>query len=87
MKTTSKLPRLVCPMKFRLIITNKADYSQEPEDGVLRFSNSQWLADPAKLEGYQFNDVIVKCSLDESLRKWLHMHIGVRVDRIIYTAA
>jgi hypothetical protein len=71
-------------MKTICIITNESDYPK-PEEGVLRFSNSQWVSNPTKLEGYVFSDVIVKCIPEEGLRRWLHMHIGIRIDRIIYT--
>jgi len=29
--------------------------------------------------------VIVECNPNKSLRDWLHMHLGIRIDRIIYT--
>jgi len=72
-------------MKTKLIITNESD-SQPPEDGVFRFSNRQWSVCSEKLEGFKFGDVIVKCLLDDGLRDWLHMHLGIRIDRIIYEA-
>ena len=70
-------------MKTKLIITNESDY-RPPEEGILRFSNQQWAVYSEKLEGFKFGDVIVKCRLDDGLRDWLHMHIGIRIDRIIY---
>ena len=70
--------------KTTCIITNEADY-HNPEEGVLRFSNRQWSTNPHKLEGFEFGDVIINCIPDEGLRKWLHMHIGIRIERIIYT--
>ena len=70
-------------MKTKLIITNESDYSP-PEKGILRFSNNQWSNDPSKLEGCEFGDVIINCAPDEELRKWLHMHVGIRIERIIY---
>jgi hypothetical protein len=70
--------------KTTCIITNETD-CRPPEDGVFRFSNKRWSTTPEKLEGFEFGDVIVKCRLDDGLRDWLHMHIGIRVDRIIYT--
>lgn len=69
--------------KATCIITNEADH-HNPEDGVLRFSNKQWSIDSSRLEGFEFGDVIVKCNPDDGLRKWLHMHIGIRIERIIY---
>lgn len=72
-------------MKTKLIITNEANYHAKPKKGVLRFSNKQWSVNSARLEGYQFGDVIVNCALDDGLREWLHMHLGIRVERIIYT--
>ena len=69
--------------KTTCIITNEADY-HNPEDGVLKFSNKQWSSNSSKLEGFEFGDVIVECNLDDGLRKWLHMHIGIRIERIIY---
>ena len=71
-------------MKTKLIITNEPNYSGL-EEGVLNFSNKQWSLNPAKLEGYEFGDVLVNCRLDDGLREWLHMHIGIRIERIIYT--
>lgn len=70
-------------MKTKLIITDKPDW-RIPEPWILRFSNKQWLVKPSKLEGYEFSDVIVRCRLEDTLRDWLHMHIGIRIDRIIY---
>lgn len=72
-------------MKVKCIITNQKDYSNLKEENILRFSNAQWVANPKRLEGYEFSDVIVKCNLYPDLRDWLHMHLGFRVDRIIYT--
>ena len=72
-------------MKTKMIITNESDY-RPPEEGMLRFSNRQWANNPQKLEGYGFGDVIVKHRPDDGLRDWLHMHLGIRVDRIIYEA-
>ena len=72
-------------MKVRCIITNQTDCSNSKEENVLRFSNAQWAANPKGLEGYEFSDVIVKCNPTEGLRGWLHMHLGIRIDRIIYT--
>lgn len=72
-------------MKVKCIITNQKDYSNLKEENVLRFSNAQWVANPKGLEGYEFSDVIVKCNPNKSLRDWLHMHLGIRIDRIIYT--
>ncbi len=57
------------------------DYVSE----LTAFSNKQWLSNPAALEGCEFGDVIIKCTPDEELRKWLHMHLGIRIERIIYT--
>ena len=71
-------------MKTICYITNEADY-RPPEEGVLRFSNKQWSINTSKLNGYEFGDVHVNCCLDEGLRKWLHMHIGICIERIIYT--
>ena len=71
-------------MKTICYITNESDYSPF-EKGVLRVSNTQWANDPSKLEGYEFSDVYVNCLLNEKLRKWLHMHLGIRIERIIYT--
>jgi hypothetical protein len=71
-------------MKVKCIITNQKDYSNLKEESVLRFSNAQWVANPERLEGYEFSDVIVKCNPNKSLRDWLHMHLGIRIDRIIY---
>ena len=70
-------------MKLTCYITNESDYSP-PEEGVLRFSNKQWATNPSRLEGFEFSDVIIDCVPDEGLRKWLHMHKGIRVERIIY---
>ena len=72
-------------MKTKLIITNDVDYSEPEESGILRFSNIQWWIDSSKLEGYEFGDVEVQCVPVDSLREWLHMHLGIRVERIIYT--
>lgn len=72
------------PMVYDLYITNEMDYSP-PEEGILRISNNQWRADNSRLEGYKFNDVYVNCRPEDDLRKWLHMHLGVRIKRIIYT--
>lgn len=69
--------------KLNLIITDKPDASPS-KDGIMRFSNHQWSINPSKLEGYEFNDVIVNCRLDDKFREWLHMHIGIRINRIIY---
>lgn len=69
--------------KVNLIITNESDY-RKPEEGIFRFSNKQWMADPHKLEGYDFHYVIVRCKLDDSLRNWLHTHLGIRIHCIVY---
>lgn len=69
--------------KTTMIITNESDY-RKPEEGIFRYSNKQWLANPTKIEGFVFGDVIVRCLLDEGLRDWLHMHLSIRIDRIIY---
>ncbi len=71
-------------MKTTCYITNESDY-RPPEEGVLRFSNKQWSNNPSKLEGFEFGDVHVNCLLDEELRGWIHMHVGIRIERIIYT--
>ncbi len=68
--------------KIKLIIsdnTSKCDSSN-----TIYFSNSRWITNSDRLEGYEFGDVIVRCELDDSLQKWLHMHLGNRIDRIIY---
>ena len=88
-------PDVVCPKrdstykdlckKTTCYITNESDYSSPPEEGVLRLSNQQWSNNPHKLEGFEFGDVIINCVPAEGLRKWLHMHIGIRIERIIYT--
>ena len=70
--------------KTTCIITNEPDYRQ-PEEGVFKFSNKQWSLNPSALEGSKFGDVIINCNPDEGLRKWLHMHLGIRIERIIYT--
>jgi len=70
-------------MKTKLIITNESNYSP-PEEGVIRVSNKQWELNPSRLEGFEFGDVIIHCVPAESLREWLHMHIGIRIERIIY---
>lgn len=70
-------------MKTKLIITDESDY-RPLEEGVERFSNRQWVNNPHMLEGFEFGDVIVKCRLNDGLRDWLHMHLGIRMDRIIY---
>ena len=80
---TLTLQKHVSNMKYKLVITEQADYSR-PEEGVIRCSNSQWLAQPHRLEGYEFGDVIVKCVPESSMARWLHMHLGIRIDRIIY---
>ena len=72
-------------MKVKCIITNQVDYSKLKEENVLRFSNAQWAANPKGLEGYEFGDVIVKCNPTEGLKGWLDMHLGIRIDKIIYT--
>ena len=69
--------------RVNLIITNESDY-RKPEKGILPFSNQQWRVHPAKLEGYEFDKVIVRCTLDDELRNWLYMHIGFRINEIIY---
>jgi len=71
--------------KTTCIITEDSDYDHWKSAGILKFSNKQWLSNPAALEGCEFGDVIIKCTPDEELRKWLHMHLGIRIERIIYT--
>ena len=68
--------------KTTLIITDQTDPIRE--EGVMKLSNAQWALGPTRLEGHEFGDVIVKCKPADSLRDWLHMHIGFRIDRIIY---
>lgn len=74
-------------MKTKCIITNQPDYSNPEKKGIVRFSNTQWMANSRNLEGYEFEDVIVRCTLDGGLKTWLHMQLGVRIDRIIYSNA
>lgn len=68
--------------KVKLIISD--DLSKNNSSNTIYFSNSRWSTNSAKLEGYEFGDVIVRCKLDDSFQKWLHMHLGFRIDRIIY---
>lgn len=68
--------------KVKLIISD--DLSKNNSSNTIYFSNSRWSTNSAKLEGYEFGDAIVRCKLDDSFQKWLHMHLGVRIDRIIY---
>jgi hypothetical protein len=74
-------------MKIKCIITNQPDYSNPEKKGIVRFSNTQWITDSRKLEGHEFGDVIVRCAPDCGLKTWLHMQLGVRIDRIIYSNA
>ena len=71
-------------MKTKCYITNDSDYSP-PEEGVFRFSNKQFSANPNRLEGFEFSDVIINCVPEKGLRDLLYMHVGIRVERIIYT--
>lgn len=68
--------------KVKLIISD--DLSKNNSSNTIYCSNSKWSINSDRLEGYEFGDVIVRCKLDDSFQKWLHMHLGFRIDRIIY---
>lgn len=70
-------------MKVKLIITDKNENPRNEKD-LVYLSLSQYNQDPTKLEGYKFSDVLVRCILPDQLKHWLHIHLGVRIDRIIY---
>tara|TARA_Y100000289_G_C3850649_1_gene113340 strand:+ start:16 stop:276 length:261 start_codon:yes stop_codon:yes gene_type:complete len=68
--------------KVKLIISD--DLSKNNSSNTIYFSNSRWNTNSAKLEGCEFGDVIVRCKIDDSFQKWLLMHLGIRIDRIVY---
>ena len=68
--------------KVKLIISD--NLSKNNSSKTIYCSNSRWSINSARLEGYKFGDVIVRCKLDNSFQEWLHMHLGFRIDRIIY---
>ena len=69
--------------KKTCIITNLPDCDRSDDD-VLHFSNAQWTADPNRLEGCEFDEVIIRCHIIGGLQAWLHMMLGIRIGRIVY---
>tara|TARA_S200002703_G_scaffold140194_1_gene131321 strand:- start:1802 stop:1987 length:186 start_codon:yes stop_codon:yes gene_type:complete len=54
------------------------------QPGTMFLSNSQYKADPNRIEGFQFNLVIFLDYPEPELEAWFKVHLGLRVKQIIY---